>query len=113
MERVRFRDTYCCVIYRFLLIPYRFVATMITITRRVTQLHIYLLPRRFAIGLTAEPDRPFTLPPGKFKPKQSLSQNFLSDQNYVLKIVNAFDDDSEVELSLILLMLILLRRERE
>jgi hypothetical protein len=35
-------------------------------------------------------DRPFTLPPGEFKPKQSLGQNFLSDQNYVLKIVDSF-----------------------
>lgn len=40
-------------------------------------------------------DRPFTLPPGEFRPKQSLGQNFLSDQNYVLKIVDAFSDDSE------------------
>jgi len=40
-------------------------------------------------------DRPFTLPTGAFKPKQSLGQNFLSDQNYVLKIVNALTDDSE------------------
>lgn len=40
-------------------------------------------------------DRPFTLPTGQFKPKQSLGQNFLSDQNYVLKIVNALNDDSE------------------
>lgn len=37
-----------------------------------------------------EPDRPFTLPPGEYKPKQSLSQNFLSDQNYVKKIVDEF-----------------------
>lgn len=38
--------------------------------------------------------RPFTLPPGQFRPKQSLGQNFLSDQNYVMKIVDAFTDDS-------------------
>jgi hypothetical protein len=37
-------------------------------------------------------DRPFTLPPGAFRPKQSLGQNFLSDQNYVLKICDAFQD---------------------
>ena len=41
-----------------------------------------------------ERDRPFTLPSGKFKPIQSLGQNFLSDQNYVLKICDAFTDDS-------------------
>ena len=41
-----------------------------------------------------EKDRPFTLPPGAFKPKQSLGQNFLSDQNYVMKICDAFKDDS-------------------
>ena len=41
-----------------------------------------------------ERDRPFTLPSGKFKPIQSLGQNFLSDQNYVLKICDAFSDDS-------------------
>jgi ribosomal RNA small subunit methyltransferase A len=35
-------------------------------------------------------DRPFSLPPGEFRPKQSLGQNFLSDQNYVMKIVDAF-----------------------
>jgi|MDTB01.2.fsa_nt_gb 16S rRNA (adenine1518-N6/adenine1519-N6)-dimethyltransferase len=40
-------------------------------------------------------DRPFTLPPGQFKPKQSLGQNFLSDQNYVMKIIDAFEDDSD------------------
>lgn len=40
-----------------------------------------------------QPDRPFTLPPGDFRPKQSLGQNFLSDQNYVLKIVNEFRED--------------------
>jgi hypothetical protein len=39
-------------------------------------------------------DRPFTLPAGQFKPKQSLGQNFLSDQNYVLKICDAFADTS-------------------
>jgi hypothetical protein len=39
-------------------------------------------------------DRPFTLPPGQFRPKQSLGQNFLSDQNYVLKICDAFVDTS-------------------
>lgn len=36
------------------------------------------------------PDRPFTLPPGQFRPKQSLGQNYLSDQNYVTKIVESF-----------------------
>lgn len=41
-----------------------------------------------------ERDRPFTLPSGKFKPIQSLGQNFLSDQNYVLKICDAFKDGS-------------------
>ena len=40
------------------------------------------------------PDRPFTLPPGQFRPKQSLGQNFLSDQNYVIKICDALVDDS-------------------
>jgi Ribosomal RNA adenine dimethylase len=42
-----------------------------------------------------ERDRPFTLPSGKFKPRQSLGQNFLSDQNYVMKICDSFKDDSE------------------
>ena len=32
------------------------------------------------------------LPKGAFSPKQSLGQNYLSDQNYVLKIVNALCD---------------------
>lgn len=40
-------------------------------------------------------DRPFTLPPGLHKPKQSLGQNYLSDQNYVVKICDAFKDDSD------------------
>lgn len=39
------------------------------------------------------PDRPFSLPPGKFRPKQSLGQNFLSDQNYVIKIVDSMPGD--------------------
>ncbi len=34
----------------------------------------------------------FTL--GEFRPKQSLGQNFLSDQNYVVKIVNELVDNS-------------------
>jgi 16S rRNA (adenine1518-N6/adenine1519-N6)-dimethyltransferase len=40
-------------------------------------------------------DRPFTLPSGLHRPKQSLGQNYLSDQNYVLKICDAFHDTSE------------------
>lgn len=40
-------------------------------------------------------DRPFTLPPGEFRPKQSMGQNFLSDQNYVNKICDSFSDNSE------------------
>eukprot|EP01041_Mallomonas_annulata_P003998 gene3998-7968_t len=44
---------------------------------------------------SVDKDRPFTLPPGEFRPKQSLGQNFLSDQNYVNKIVNALSDSSE------------------
>jgi Ribosomal RNA adenine dimethylase len=39
--------------------------------------------------------RPPTLPAGEFRPKQSLGQNFLSDQNYVMKICNSFRDNSE------------------
>ena len=39
--------------------------------------------------------RPYSLPPGKFKPKQSLGQNFLSDQNYVMKIVDTLVDTSD------------------
>mmetsp|Transcript_22642 Transcript_22642/g.33099 ORF Transcript_22642/g.33099 Transcript_22642/m.33099 type:complete len:339 (+) Transcript_22642:164-1180(+) len=46
-------------------------------------------------GYRTDPDRPFTLPPGEFKPKQSLGQNFLSDQNIINNIVNTFTDDSE------------------
>lgn len=42
-----------------------------------------------------EADRPFSLPPGEYRPKQSLGQNFLSDQNYVLKICDSFQDSSE------------------
>jgi hypothetical protein len=40
-------------------------------------------------------DRPFTLPPGAFKPKQSLGQNFLSDQNYVMKIIDSFKESAD------------------
>jgi 16S rRNA (adenine1518-N6/adenine1519-N6)-dimethyltransferase len=36
-----------------------------------------------------------TLPAGEFRPKQSLGQNYLSDQNYVQKICNEFGDPSE------------------
>lgn len=32
---------------------------------------------------------------GEFRPKQSLGQNYLSDQNYVMKICNHFGDTSE------------------
>jgi len=44
---------------------------------------------------TTQKDRPFSLPPGEFAPKQSLGQNFLSDQNYVRKIVEALVIDSD------------------
>lgn len=43
-----------------------------------------------------EKNRPFTIPKGEFRPKQSLGQNFLSDQNYVNKIVDAFSCTSKV-----------------
>jgi hypothetical protein len=46
--------------------------------------------------ITIVKNRPFTIPSGMFRPKQSLGQNFLSDQNYVNKIVDAFSDDSPV-----------------
>lgn len=36
------------------------------------------------------------LPKGAFAPKQSLGQNYLSDQNYVLKIVNALEAGATV-----------------
>lgn len=39
--------------------------------------------------------KPPTLPPDLFRPKQSLSQNFLADPNYIFKMVNAMDDASE------------------
>ena len=38
--------------------------------------------------------KPFLIPSGKFKPKQSLGQNFLTDQNYVRKIIDSLIDDS-------------------
>lgn len=43
-----------------------------------------------------EKNRPFTIPKGEFRPKQTLGQNFLSDQNYVNKIVEAFSCSSKV-----------------
>lgn len=48
-------------------------------------------------GVIVDKNRPFTLPPGLFRPKQSLGQNFLSDQNYVNKIVKAFSPLSDGE----------------
>ncbi len=45
----------------------------------------------------ASANRPFSLPPGKFRPKQSLGQNFLSDQNYVNKIVEAMPPDQSAQ----------------
>ncbi|CAM9870352.1 unnamed protein product, partial [Pylaiella littoralis] len=39
--------------------------------------------------------KPPSLPQGEFRPKQSLGQNYLSDQNYVMKICNHFGDTSE------------------
>ena len=41
-----------------------------------------------------ETRRPPTLPSGKFRPKQSLGQNYLSDQNYAAKIANSVVDGS-------------------
>ena len=43
----------------------------------------------------AAPDRPPTLPSGTFRPKQSLGQNYLSDQNYATKIVDSLEDGSD------------------
>lgn len=37
---------------------------------------------------------PPRLAAGEFKPKQSLGQNFLTDPNYILKIVRSLNDDS-------------------
>lgn len=37
-------------------------------------------------------DRPYSLPPGIFRPKQSLGQNFLSDQNTIVKICDRFKE---------------------
>lgn len=42
----------------------------------------------------SEKPKPPTLPPDLFKPKQSLSQNFLADPNYIHKIVESVEDDS-------------------
>lgn len=36
-----------------------------------------------------------TFAQGEFRPKQSLGQNYLTDQNYVLKICNHFGDTSD------------------
>mmetsp|Transcript_17043 Transcript_17043/g.32083 ORF Transcript_17043/g.32083 Transcript_17043/m.32083 type:complete len:327 (+) Transcript_17043:173-1153(+) len=63
--------------------------------RRARVLSVRVAQFRTARRISGEPDRPFTLPPNEFKPKQSLGQNFLSDQNYVRKIVKMFSDDSE------------------
>lgn len=40
-------------------------------------------------------ERPPTLPAGKFRPKQSLGQNYLSDQNIAKKIVSSLEDPTE------------------
>lgn len=45
--------------------------------------------------IPGQKDRPFSLPPGEFAPKQSLGQNFLSDQNYVRKIVETLVIDTD------------------
>jgi 16S rRNA (adenine1518-N6/adenine1519-N6)-dimethyltransferase len=59
------------------------------IARKSTQFRPY-------VGLSdISSDRPFTLPKGEFRPKQSLGQNFLSDQNYVMKIVNQLDTSED------------------
>eukprot|EP00435_Cladocopium_sp_Y103_P071317 s576_g37.t1 len=39
--------------------------------------------------------KPPTLPADLFKPKESLSQTFLADPNYIFKMVSALDDESE------------------
>ncbi|KAJ8607125.1 hypothetical protein CTAYLR_009162 [Chrysophaeum taylorii] len=47
------------------------------------------------VRMSVEPDRPPTLPAGKFRPKQSLGQNYLADQNIAVKITKALEDASE------------------
>ena len=42
-------------------------------------------------------DRPPKLPSGAFRPKQSLGQNYLQDQNYVLKITNELRTTDRIE----------------
>lgn len=51
----------------------------------------FKLTETLSSPLIDHPNRPFSLPPGEFRPKQSLGQNYLSDQNYVNKIVQAFE----------------------
>eukprot|EP00903_Cladosiphon_okamuranus_P012074 g11335.t1 len=46
-------------------------------------------------GKASGKTKPPSLPQGEFRPKQSLGQNYLSDQNYVMKICNHFGDTSE------------------
>ena len=57
--------------------------------------HLPAAATRLASAVRGEPDRPPTLPSGAFRPKQSLGQNYLSDQNYVLKITSALRTDED------------------
>lgn len=54
-----------------------------------------ILTKREADRVDEIMGKPFLIPSGTFKPKQSLGQNFLTDQNYVRKIVDSLHDDSE------------------
>jgi 16S rRNA (adenine1518-N6/adenine1519-N6)-dimethyltransferase len=44
-------------------------------------------------------DRPFTLPSGVFRPKQSLGQNYLNDQNTVNKFIDCFVTQRKLRLN--------------
>lgn len=85
------------------LLAARRVATKNTAVGSVVRVAAFGPRRDFVRTLAAPPEgeawptsnRTPTLPAGKFRPKQSLGQNYLSDQNIALKIVNSLDDRSE------------------
>ena len=81
---------HACAVLLFMLISYRTCYSLVS-NPQVRRNGLINAFRSFS----SAPDRPFSLPPGEFRPKQSLGQNFLSDQNYVLKLVNRLEDSSK------------------
>lgn len=98
---------YCCVkALSFSLAPFSQAPRCRRHQMRATEREVVLAEREPAQGQSnkqgaiqplswLQKPKPPTLPADLFKPRESLSQTFLADPNYIFKMVSALDDESE------------------